>query len=512
VISRAAGPAAPARLVRDFLLLAAFAFPFVFALGMTRGLSHDEHQHVAAGALVAREALLPYRDFPCFHTPYLAFIYGALFQLTDHLLLAARLFSVGCATAAVALVGAVTRQFFRNHPARTARIATAGAVLLALTASAFTYTTGRAWNHEPALLAALLAFVVLGGGIRRVHGGWIFSAALLLGLCIGIRITYAPLIAPFGLGVLLFVKAGFARRVVLAGWFTAGLITGLAGVAWLAVIAPDQAWFANFEFAKVNITYRFSTGEPRTMTLPKKLRFLWKSVVRQDLGLIVPFLVVIVAAFRTRQAGRSALPLELVLVFLCLPFLLIGSFAPSPLFEQYFYPFVFFILIGAAAAFAAVPLDSVWFRRTAWIAALGVALSVVRGVGGYQDLPQLFRPSHWTPLEIHSEAAALRGLPINAPIVTLAPVHVLEAGHRIYPGFATGPFAWRIAPYLEPAKAARLKIPTPASLDALFAARPPGAFLLGDEKKGEALFDLYAQEHGYLLRLNRGRDRLWVRP
>ena len=72
-----------------FLLIALLAGPLVLGLGMTKGLSHDEHQHVAAGALVAREGLMPYRDFPHFHTPYLPFIYALLFRATDHLLLAA---------------------------------------------------------------------------------------------------------------------------------------------------------------------------------------------------------------------------------------------------------------------------------------------------------------------------------------------------------------------------------------------------------------------------------------
>ena len=98
-----------------FFLVTALVFPLVLGLAMTKGLNHDEHQHIAAGALVARDGLLPYRDFPHFHTPYLAFIYAALFHATDHLLLAARLFGALCASAMTGLVGSVGYGLFRGH-------------------------------------------------------------------------------------------------------------------------------------------------------------------------------------------------------------------------------------------------------------------------------------------------------------------------------------------------------------------------------------------------------------
>ena len=509
----AAVPApARSRWLRDFLILAAVALPLVFTLGMTQGLNHDENQHIAAGALVAREGLLPYRDFPHFHTPYLAFIYGLLFHATDHLLLAARLFTIACATASVGLVGAATAHAFRARGPRLARWATAGAMLLALSAHVFTKTTGHAWNHEPPLVFALAAFLVHLAGIRRAHGGWLFASGLLLGLAIGIRITYAPLLAPFGLAVLLLVKEGIGRKIALAVWFSAGLALALSGIAWLAVLAPEQAWFGNFEFAKVNVTYRFATGEPRTMTLAKKTRYLFKSIIRPDLGLVLAFLAPLTAALTLRRTSRTPLPLELVFLLWCLPFLLLGSFAPSPVFEQYFYPFVFFFIVGAASALAALPPASLWFRGAALIAGAGVVLSVGRGAAGYGKLPEIFKPSHWTPLELHTEAARLRIVPESGRVLTLAPIEVLEAGRRIYPGFVTGPFAWRIAPFVDPAKAARLHIPTPATLDQLLTAEPPAAFLLGAERNGEDDFQAYVRTNRFRLLPGGHGEQLWVRP
>jgi hypothetical protein len=113
---------------------------------------------------------------------------------------------------------------------------------------------------------------------------------------------------------------------------------------------------------------------------------------------------------------------------------------------------------------------------------------------------------------MHAEAERLRSVPPPGRILTLAPIRALEAGRSIYPEFVTGPFAWRISPFVDPAKAARLKIPTTATLDALFAANPPAAFLLGIEKNGENQFATYAKQHGYRMVPPAHDARLWVRP
>ena len=85
----------------DRILLVAMVAGFFLVVGllllglnMRRGLNHDEHQFVAGATLVARNSLLPYRDFPYFHVPLLSLIYALLFQSWDRLLLTARVFSV----------------------------------------------------------------------------------------------------------------------------------------------------------------------------------------------------------------------------------------------------------------------------------------------------------------------------------------------------------------------------------------------------------------------------------
>ncbi len=492
-----------------FLIVTALAFPLVLGLGMTKRLSHDEHQHVAAGALVAREGSLPYRDFPHFHTPYLAFAYALVFRVSDHLLLTARLLSVLCATAMLGIIGSIAYHLFQNRGHLFASLVCAGSVLLALTTQLFTATSGYAWNHEPALLLALLAFAAHVAGLNSARPRWFAASGVLLGLAIGTRITCAPLVAPFGLALLLYPTPRWQWDRILG--FTGGLLLGLAGLFYFFAVAPEQAFFGNFDFAGVNILYRFDTGEPRTMTILKKLRFFFKLIIRPDVALFAAGLLPVLAAhFANRQTG-SRLRFEVRFILLLLPFVLIGSFAPSPLFDQYFYPLIPFLLLAGLYAFASIPRESPWFRRTLRATATAVLLSIAMGVRGFEDLPNFLATEKWQGIRLHRLVKGIRAHLPRGRVLTLAPIYPLEAGLSIYPAFATGPFAWRVSPYIEPEKAARLGIISPATLEQSLQAAPPEGVLVGFEKTGEDPLSEYATQHGYESLLLADENQLWVR-
>ncbi len=491
-----------------FLIVCAVALPFVLSLGMTKTLSHDEHQHVAAGALVAREGLLPYRDFPHLHTPYLPFVYALLFRTTDYLLLAARLFSVVCATAMVGLLGALAYSLFRVRGKWCAAGVCAGTVILCMTAGVFGITTGRAWNQEPALLFALLAFLAHATGIGRQRNGWFIASGLLLGLSIGLRITYAPLVAPFGLALVLYLpRPRWQPRVLLC--FAAGLIVGTFGILCLAIKAPEQTFFGNFEFARLNVQYRYSSGIPRTMTMLTKVRYLWNEILRREFPLMaacaVPLLVSCFA--RTDDGGRR---FEGRFVWLAMPFVLMGSFAPTPLYPQYFYPLVPFILLAALYALASIPPETAWFRRSLAIGAVIVVISVAMGKHAYSHLRDLRTTRGWVPLRMHSRGEKLRALVPNGRVLTVAPIYPLEGGLSIYPSFSTGPFAWRLAPFVEPAKAARLKLMTPLTITSILDADAPSALLLDIEPGREIDLRNYAISRGYHLAKDGDGGELWL--
>src|SRR3954471_18720597 len=76
----------------------------LFLSAMDRDLNHDEHQFVAPGVLISREGLLPYRDFPMFHLPNLAFIYASFDRLTGQPVFSAKVLGVLASTSSVGLI------------------------------------------------------------------------------------------------------------------------------------------------------------------------------------------------------------------------------------------------------------------------------------------------------------------------------------------------------------------------------------------------------------------------
>src|SRR3954470_24851422 len=95
---------------RDWLRLSMIALltslvgALLFLYAMDRDLNHDEHQFIAPGVLISREGLLPYRDFPMFHLPNLAFIYAGLDRLFHQPVWTAKVLNVLASTTSIALL------------------------------------------------------------------------------------------------------------------------------------------------------------------------------------------------------------------------------------------------------------------------------------------------------------------------------------------------------------------------------------------------------------------------
>ena len=96
-----------------------------------------------------------------------------------------------------------------------------------------------------------------------------------------------------------------------------------------------------------------------------------------------------------------------------------------------------------------------------------------------------------------SAATATRRWPGCDPVATLSPLYPLQAGLPLYPEFATGPFAWRVAGVISPELRASYVMAGPGDLARLFAARPPAAILTGFDPVLEAPLEDYARGHGY---------------
>lgn len=483
-------------------------FALTFSLAISKEVFRDEHQHVAAGALLLRDSLLLYRDFPFFHMPYLPFIYSWIFALSDHLLFSARLFSILCATAAGVAIFCVSRRIFRERAGRL--IVPLGATVLFVTASQFTHTTGYAWNQEPAMLCALLFFLAYVAGFHSPHPGrWVFVAGVLLGLGIGIRITVAPLSGALILMLACFPPTAANRRRFI-GLAALGLMLALLPALILFLRTPEQFLFGNLEF--VRVSNLFHRNHHDTMTFTSKLRTTAREIV-MNLPLFDTFAgATMIALFHAHSSGLR-LPREMKVLFLALPFVLLGALAPSPVYRQYFYPLLPFLALGGVYAVASVENSSIWWKRSVLWGSAGVIVATILAVSPYRRLKDVFSPHEWTPLQLHDRAVQMCApVPRGGRVLTLGPIWPLEAKLSIYPELATGPFAWRITPLVATERRARLKLIDLSTLQTWITADPPAACFFGPEKYLEPPLQALAKAHGFVPMTVFERYELWIRP
>jgi hypothetical protein len=470
--------------------VAFFAAALVAMLGFALGapLDHDEHQFIASAALLAREGLLPYRDFAYFHTPNLVGIYALLFLATDHLLLAARLLSTLCAW----LIGL---GLFTIALRRTSSVALAlGVAALFLVNPVVDYTFPKAWNHLLPALLLLLAFASQCRGARVEKVGWFFVSGFLVAAAAGTRISFAPLALPFLVMAWFTPRRHTAVAACIGGMFVASIPTLL-----LFAAAPAQFLFDNLAYnSRVNALYRLASGDERSALVSKAV-FLGKVLVNP--GNLALLAVGAFALFRQRNRWRSDYPTALL--FAILPFVLLGVLAPTPSYSQYYSA-----LALAAALAAAIGLPT----RALGPLAAAVAVSLVASVVQNFETVTRFGKGEWTPMQFHSEGQALRKLVGPGPVLTLAPIVPLEGGLPVYPPLATGSFAWRTASQIPATERQRYGFLAAEDLRASLAARPPGAILLGYERKQERALLAYARDHAYRRIDLPQKISLWLPP
>src|SRR5205807_4618325 len=109
---------------------------------------------------------------------------------------------------------------------------------------------------------------------------------------------------------------------------------------------------------------------------------------------------------------------------------------------------------------------------------------------------QLADRSQWFPSRAALVGAEIREHVPSGRVLTMAPVWPLAGGLRVYPEFATGPFAWRSARFVAPDRRPALRIVAPEDLENFLASDPPAAILTGVEDGDlEAPLIAFAQSH-----------------
>jgi 4-amino-4-deoxy-L-arabinose transferase-like glycosyltransferase len=501
-------------LVGATILWFAGIFLLLFGLAMRQYFNHDEHQFVASATLIAREGLLPYRDFPYFHTPTLSFLYALLFQRTDYLLLGARGVSVVASWLTMVLLMVAALSWLRVLRMGM-RIGLAILLILLLVSTpSFLHASGAAWNHDVSILLLLAAAMLQTTWLTRSSRphSWLFWIGLLLGGAAGVRSSYVLAFPVFALAVV--TALGWRRRTAWVAllWLGSGALLGLAPVLYTFWLAPSEFIFGNLTYARLNATYYAIVGEETLpMTLGQKLLQTLR-YMGLEIGNLLMVLLVVYALWRVRrQIGLRSSP-ELIFLLLLLLSLLAGAFAPSPLQPQYIYSLfpTLALLFLAALARDAHPQTSLWIVGVAAVVALVVA-APRHGEG----IATVFTPEEWLPLKVHARGEYAAMLAKQSPILTLAPIYALEGKSSIDPALATGPFGWRVASHLEPSQRLRFGLKSADDLLTDPSDPLPHAIMTGLHNNDAALEEgllKFTQEHGYAPMPLPDQGTLWLLP
>jgi 4-amino-4-deoxy-L-arabinose transferase-like glycosyltransferase len=489
-----------------------------------RGINHDEHQFVASGALLARHGLLPYRDYPYFHVPNLTFLYGLIFWFTPGAyLLAARALSALCAILLAAIIFLLPFQIFRNR-ALWARLALGAlSVALLIFSPMFTYTSGRAWNHDlPALLTVTAFLLHLHGAGRSKTGVWFFLSGFAVGAAAFTRLSFILLIVPF-IVFIFMANAPWRRNIVLSGWFLLGVSAAAIPTIYTAAQAPAAFYFGNVEYARLNTLFRKATGYRTAMTLTGKLITLTVDWLLMRPGNLFPVLVFAICSLPHSLRPRiwRTHPVHPFLLLILLS-LFIGALGPTPSWSQYYFALFPFLVISALYGLA--DFHPGWLdRKLFWGIIAGiVCISALLSLDEYRHIRDLFRPDNWYVAKVQESSADVSRLVGKGErVLTNAPIYALEGGLDVYPEFATGPFAMRVAALLSEEQQEQFGFTSSARMERLLADAPPRAVLVevdpaeaddpAAEKEVTPLRE-YAAQHAYAPFELNDELTLWLRP
>ncbi|HZK80355.1 MAG TPA: hypothetical protein VFC46_04790, partial [Humisphaera sp.] len=277
----------------------------LFAKSMHEPVDHDENQFIASGVLLARHGLLPYRDYPYFHLPYMVYLYAAVFRVCPCLLLGARLVSTLCAVGVVSLLGAAAYRAaaVRN---RHAGIIALGAGLLLISQPAFTQTTGFSWNHDlTELLIFASAFLVLRGIAGGYSTGGLLLAGASMGLAVGVRVTALPLLGATTVFVIQDVWKSMPRPGFKLVAFPIAAAGSLAPLALSFAASPRAFLFGNFNYTALATAWWLGNGSHGANATPRgKLLFPFRHVLLSPGAILLMLLAALAIGLWIRVRPR----------------------------------------------------------------------------------------------------------------------------------------------------------------------------------------------------------------
>jgi hypothetical protein len=479
----------------------------LFARTVDRDLNHDEHQFLAPAALLSRQGLQPWRDYPLFHLPNLVFIYAAADRLTGDLILGAKL--VCFSASALALIG-LTVAALRTRTFPFGLALAAISLLLLVGDPLFRYTAGKTWNHEVPTALLLGALASMAAASWRQSLLFIILSGVLAGLATGCRLTFAP--AMIGLFIFVWLQPIPVRqRGIQALALTIAGTAALAPSLYYLFFHRDAFIFGNFEFPRLRLLDPNDTRAHETIVWWRKLRFFLKEIVRESWPLFLLWGAIGIRPgwrwLRRNEGGDVVAAVVLVM----LPFILLGCFAPARYQYQHYFVFIPLLVYGFIAGMRNLHGS----KQLAWTAIAAVLAIVVslRATNDYSAIRTLANREEWFSSKANALGKRLRSsVPDSARVLTLAPVIPLAGNLSIYPEFATGVFAWRGAHHVPLEQRRKLHLIAPEDLRSVLTS-PPAAILTGvEEPEEEQPLVEWAEKHGYRQIHLKKKRTLWVPP
>jgi 4-amino-4-deoxy-L-arabinose transferase-like glycosyltransferase len=480
----------PGLKTRTLLLLAGTLFFLLFSRSMSRFLDLDEHQFVAPPLLLNQEGYLPYRDYPYFHMPNLIFVYALVLHLAPYKLLIARLLSVLCGTATVALLFGCGWRWLSDFGTRQRWLWVGGTCAVYICSRFFTYADGWAWNHDSAVLCGVGSLLAYCCGLRQGRTGWFALAGFLAGAAMGIRLSFALLFVPMGI-CLTLVPAELSWRQRCRGLAAAAVAFNLALVpSWYFLLTcHEQFVFGNLEYPRFNtLFYRRYTSD--CLTLPAKIIYIFKSFATDpgNIFVLTAYICALIWAARKLRPWRDRGMHALVLLLAAMPFLAIGAIGPSPVHYQYIYMLLPVMVLTIFAVLRQVGAVSATLGRLRVCAIVGIAVAVGTGLPRwYWPVLTVANVADWVPLAVHNKGLWVREqVTADTRVLTIDPLIPLEAGVHVYPDYAVGRFVQFLGLVTTAEERQRYHLTCCERLDRILADSPPAAIFCDERTRLDA--------------------------
>ena len=483
-------------------------------------LNHDEHQFMASAFMVAQQGLHPYQDFAYFHMPNLVYIYAPFF-LTPFPFLLARIFVGICGFAICLLIFLYARSQFSEYDNRIRLIISGCFMLLLLHSPLYQTAVSHVWNHTPSTLFALLAVLLYS---RGMHSEKIITILFLTGLClgmaIGIRASFFPLIFPFLLVIILPSSNRHKTKLLqLIAFGAGGLLANIPAIYFFFTSFQDF-WFGNVGYAELNTLYREERSYVKTMTLMGKFKYMYHIFFEKRLELMAVMACIysLIIFICSRSWTHHRQKLELLLLFMVIPFLLVGALLATPSWYQYYFvlvPFLLLFSVNVLSRSSKQTLSSVAILPVVLFA----SISLVYGVSkSYNPILRVItKTESIIPIKVNDQSEILRNYVDSkqekGKVLTLSPIFAVNAKLPIFEEFVTGPFAWRVSHLLSEEVALSRGLPIRSKIKVFVQQNMPSVILTGKEKiRLERPLISAARELGYKKVKTPSKITLWLSP